>query len=127
MGLREFFEIKTLRQKKLEQQQYNMWAFPYGREQLRLVNDLILELMPDEKKTGMAVYLLGREAFQTAKNEDPCVAACRTMKSQLPGKHAKKRYLFLALILADAVENENLQYPDAETLREEARCLEEIL
>lgn len=127
MGLRKFFEIKSLRQKKAEQQQYNMWAFPYGREQLLTVNGLILELMPDEKKTGLAVYLLGREAFQTAKDEDPMAAACRTMKAQLPGKHAKKRYLFLALILADAKVDAKLEYPDAEQLRQEAKRLEELL
>ena len=127
MGLREFFEIKSLKQKKLEQLQYNVWAFPYGQAQLQIVNDLILQLMPDEKKTGLAVYLLGREAFQTAKNEDPRIAACRTMKSQLPGKHAKKRYLFLALILADAQVDERLEYPDAQQLRKDAQQLEEML
>lgn len=126
MGLREFFEIKSLKQKKAEQQQYNAWAFPYGRRQYEIINDRILAMMPDEKKTGMAVYLLGREAFQTAK-EDPIGAAAGTMKAQLPGKHKKKVYCFLALILADAQVNENLAYPQAEELLAEAKRLEETL
>ena len=122
-----FFEIKSFKQKEEEQRQYTAWAFPYGQAQQSKVQELILELMPDEKKTGLVVYLIGREAYQTADSEDPMVAACRAMSHQLPGRHRKKRYLFLALILADAQIDGNLQYPDGETIRLEAKKLEEIL
>ena len=120
-------EIKSPKQKKEEQRQYAAWAFPYGQTQQKAVQNLILELMPDEKQTGLVVYLIGREAYQNAEEEDPMVAACRSMSDQLPGKHRRKLYLFLALILADAQIDENLQYPDSETIRQEAKKLEEIL
>lgn len=126
MGWWSFFEIKSLKQKKEEQRQYNLWAFPYGQVQQKIVQDLILELMPDEEKTGLVVYLIGREAYQNAE-EDNMREACRAMKSHLPGKHGKKKYLFLALILADAAVDENLNYPDAQTIRQEAKRLEELL
>ena len=124
MGFREFFEIKSLRQKKLEQEQYNLRAFPYGRDQLQRVNDLILALMPDEKQTGMAVFLMGKEAY----GEDRSIEnACRVVGEYLPGKHRKKLCLFLALIRADGEIDESLDYPDAETIRQEAKHLEETL
>lgn len=122
-----FFEIKSFKQKEEEQRQYNAWAFPYGRTQQEIVQKLILELMPDEKQTGLVVYLIGREAYQNAQAEDPMVAACRAMRHQLPGRHAKKCYLFLALILADAQIDEDLLYPESETIRQEAKRLEEML
>ena len=122
-----FFEIKSFQQKEEEQRQYNAWAFPYGQTQQRIVQERILELMPDEKKTGLVVYLIGREAYQNAEFEDPMVAACRAMRHQLPGRHGRKCYLFLALILADAQIDENLRYPDGETIRLEAKRLEDLL
>lgn len=121
-----FFEIKSLKQKKEEQRQYNLWAFPYGQAQQKIVQELVLELMPDEKKTGLVVYLIGREAYQNAQ-EDHMREACRAMKCHLPGKHGKKVHLFLALILADAAVDENLNYPDAQAIRQEAKRLEELL
>ena len=124
MGLREFFEIKSLKQKKLEQQQYNLRAFPYGRDQLQRVNDLILELMPDEKQTGMAVFLMGKEAYGENRRMEN---ACRAMQEYLPGKHRKKIFLFLALIAADWEIDENLDYPDAEMIKEQAKELEKTL
>ena len=127
MAFWDFFEIKSFKQKEEEQRQYNQWAFPYGEKQQKIVNDLILELMPDEKQTGLVVYLLGREAFQKAEYEEPMAAACTAMSHQLPGRHRKKRYLFLALILADSTIDENLNYPDGETLRQEAKRLAELV
>ena len=123
MGLREFFEIKSLRQKKEEQLRYNQWAFPYGQAQLQLVNDRLLQLMPDEKKTGLAVFLLGKEAWE----KDGWQGACRAMKDHLPGKHGRKLPLFLALVEADAAVEENLSYPAAEDLRRMAAKWEEML
>ena len=123
MGLREFFEIKSLRKKKEEQLLYNQWAFPYGQAQWQAVNDRILQLMPDEKKTGLAVFLLGKEAYEKGGWE----SACRAMKEHLPGKHRKKLPLFLALIKADAEIDEALAYPEADDLRRMAREWEDVL
>ena len=122
MGLREFFAIKSLKQKEAEQRQYNAWAFPYGEAQLQRVRSLITELMPDEKQTGIAVYLIGKEAYSRQQRAED---ACKAMEAQLPGKHRKKLPLFLALILADAQVDENLNYPDAEALKKQAKELED--
>ena len=126
MGLADFFAIKSLRQKKQEQEEYNRWAFPYGQAQLDAVRDLILELMPDEKSTGIAIYLMGREAYQSAEGQLALTKAYNTMTDWLTGKHRRKVYTFLALILADAQVDENLNYPDAETIRKKAKELEEM-
>lgn len=126
MGWWNFFEIKSFKQKKEEQRQYNLWAFPYGQAQQQIVENLILELMPDEKKTGLVVYLIGREVYQKAE-EDNMREACRAMKCHLPGKHGMKVYLFLALIRADAAVGEDLNYPDAQAIRQEAKRLEELV
>ena len=126
MGLAEFFTIKSLREKKREQEAYNRWAFPYGQPQLDKVRSLILELMPDEKSTGIAVYLIGREAYQSVEEDDPLAEAYSAMSSMLMGKHRRKIYTFLALIQADAQIDETLNYPDGETIRQRARELEEM-
>ena len=116
-------EVKTWKQKEEEQRQYYAWAFPYGQAQQEIVQNLITELMPDEKKTGLVVYLTGREAYQNADME-PMVEAYRAMRNQLPGRHGRKCCLFLALVLADAAIDENLRYPDGEAIRQEAKKLE---
>ena len=127
MSFGEFFTIKSLRQKQREQEQYNRWAFPYGQAQLERVRGLILELMPDEKKMGIAIYLIGREAYQNAEGQAALIEAYEAMISMLTGRHRQKVFLFLALIQADAEIDENLQYPDGDTLRREAKYLEETL
>ena len=127
MSFGDFFTIKSLREKKREQEQYNRWAFPYGQAQLDKVRGLILELMPDEKQTGIAIYLIGREAYQDAEGEVAPIEAYRAMISMLTGKHRRKVFLFLALIRADAEIDGDLNYPDAETIRQEAKHLEETL
>lgn len=127
MSFGDFFTIKSLREKKREQEQYNRWAFPYGQAQLEKMRSLILELMPDEKKTGIAIYLIGREAYQDAEGEAAPIEAYEAMASMLTGRHRKKIFTFLALIRADAEIDEELKYPDAETIRQEAKRLEETL
>lgn len=126
MGLADFFTIKSFREKKREQEAYNRWAFPYGQLQQEAVRALILELMPDEKNTGIAIYLIGREAYQSVEESDPLAEAYSAMRSMLAGKHAWKIYTFLALILADANIDEDLKYPDAQTIRKMAKELEEM-
>ena len=49
------------------------------------------------------------------------------MQEYLPGKHRKKIYLFLALIASDWEIDENLDYPDAEMIKEQAKKLEKTL
>lgn len=124
MSIVDFFTVKTPWQRKKEQEEYNLWAFPYGQAQLDAVKALILELMPDEKTTGIAVYLIGREAYQSAEGHAPLEAAYDAMSPMLPGKHKKKLLLFLALIQADINIDETLQYPDAQAIRDAAKRLE---
>ena len=124
MSIVDFFTIKTPWQRKKEQEEYNQWAFPYGQAQLDAVKALILELMPDEKSTGIAVYLIGREAYQSAEGHAPLDAAYDAMSPMLSGKHRKKLPLFLALVEADAYIDESLQYPDAQAIRDAAKRME---
>lgn len=130
MDLREYFTIKSRQQREAEQRVYNRWAFPYGPQQMAIVEARILEMMPDEKKTGMAIYLMGREAYGNSEKAEEAArleTVSRALREYLPGKHRKKLYKFLALILADAQVDERLQYPDADTLCREAERLEEML
>lgn len=132
MSFADFFTFKTPRQREKEQRQYNAWAFPYGEAQKQIVSDLLQKLLPDEGKTAMAIYLIGREAYIGGVDEDLAdytvqqrlEYTVRLLRDQLPGRHKRKLWSYLALILADEHIDAQLQYPTVEQLREKAAELE---
>ena len=127
MGLREFFTIKSRKQKEQEQLQYNQWAFPYGPEQAQVVAQLLDQLLPEEKGLCVAIYLMGKEAWHADPDreaEDKLEAAFDAMVPHLTGKKKVRIWRYLAALEADAQAQEFDDYPDADTLRLRAEALQ---
>ena len=135
MGFSEWFTFKTAKQRAKEEKMFAKWAFPYGDAQKEKVAQIIRELMPKEDpRTGLALFLMGRQAYRGAFNDDPedlaerteedkMAALDRTMESQLFGQYKKFLPYYKVLVLADVDVDESLNYPSVEELRRRAEAL----
>lgn len=134
-GMADWFSFKTAKQKAREEKMFARWAFPYGDAQREKITQLIRELMPKEDpKAALAIFLMGRQAYLGAYNDDPedleerkeeqkLAALDRQLSEQLFGRYKKLIPCYKALVLADAKIDENLNYPSAEALRRQAEEL----
>ena len=135
MGILELFQYKSPEQRAEESRRYDVWAFPYGEAQKKLVAQRLSQLLPEEKpQTAMAVYLIGREGYlgsclrnkqdDNRTEQQRLLDAQKKLKKQLPGGLRKMLPRYLAVILADVQVDETLSYPEAEELRRRAVELE---
>ena len=134
-SLMDMFTFKTKKQREREERQFDRWAFPYGLPQREKVEVLIRELLPKEDpKAGLALYLIGRQAYRGSFKDDPEDLAERTeerrlkaldyqLSEQLFGRYKKYIPYYKALVLADAQVDETLNYPSIEELRRMAEKL----
>ena len=134
-GIAGWFTFKTAKQRAREEKQFARWAFPYGEAQKEKVSSMIRQLMPKEDpKTGMAIFLMGREALRGSFQDDPEDLAERTeadkmealdklLDRQLFGQYRKFKPYYKVLILADLDVDETLNYPSVEELRRRAEEL----
>ena len=139
MGLAEWFTIKSPKERQREQQRYERWAFPYGQPQRQALMAVLQELIPEEDvTTAMAVFLMGREGWRGAPQEEPEELENLTWEqkitrtywkihSQLPGRRKKLMSRYIALIEAEETLDQTLNYPTPESLRTRAAELEDIL
>ena len=135
MGFSEWFTFKTAKQRAREEKMFAKWAFPYGDAQKEKVTQIIRELMPKEDpKTGLALFLMGRQAYRGSFKDDPedlaertdedkMAALDRTLESQLFGQYKKFLPYYKVLVLADVDVDESLNYPSVEELRARAEAL----
>lgn len=139
MGFADWFIMKSKEQQEAESRRYKQWAFPYGDAQKERVEKLLQELLPKEKKDmAMLSYLMGKEAYYGSASPDmekPSESdrhkrlerAFRTLKNSIPRSKRSTIYVYLALIAADEQVGEDLRYPTAEAILEQAKALEETL
>lgn len=133
----DWFIYKSPKQRAREEKQFARWAFPYGDAQQEKVRQTICQMLPKEDpRAGLAVFLIGREAYRGAFNADPEDLAerteqekmedlDRTLDKQLFGRYRKYIPYYKALILADLDVDETLNYPSAEELCRRAEELKE--
>jgi hypothetical protein len=134
-SIADLFVFKSAKQRAREQKQYDRWAFPYGNEQKEKLTQMVKELLPKEDpKAALAVFLMGRQAYNGSFKDDPEDLAERTeemklssldhlLATQLFGRYKKFIPYYKALVLADAKVDETLNYPSVEELR---RMAEEL-
>ena len=134
-SIADWFTFKTAKQRAREEKQFARWAFPYGDAQKEKVAQILRELMPKEDpKAALALFLMGRQAYRGAYNDDPedleerteknkMAALDRMLESQLFGRYKKFIPYYKVLVLADLEVDETLNYPSVEELRHRAEEL----
>lgn len=135
MDIADWLGIKSREQEEREFQAFSENSFPYGQPQRDKVEELLSQLFPKEKKQfTMMLFLLGKQYYhgyglrneqdyQGYTQEERLSIAAKSLNRQLTGKHRKSLTTYLALIAADAQVDENLLYPTAQEIQEQARAL----
>lgn len=135
MDIADWLGIKSREQEEREFQAFSENSFPYGQPQRDKVEELLSQLFPKEKKQfTMMLFLLGKQYYHGygLRNEQDYAGftqeerlnlAAKSLNRQLFGKHKKSLTTYLALIAADAQVEENLLYPTAQEIQEQARAL----
>ena len=135
MDIADWLGIKSREQEEREFQAFSENSFPYGQPQRDKVEELLSQLFPKEKKQfTMMLFLLGKQYYhgyglrneqdyQGYTQEERLNIAAKSLNRQLTGKHRKSLTTYLALIAADAQVDENLLYPTAQEILEQARAL----
>lgn len=135
MDIADWLGIKSREQEEREFQAFSENSFPYGQPQRDKVEELLSQLFPKEKKQfAMMLFLLGKQYYhgyglrneqdyQGYTQEERLNIAAKSLNRQLTGKHRKSLTTYLALIAADAQVDENLLYPTAQEIQEQARAL----
>lgn len=135
MDIADWLGIKSREQEEREFQAFSENSFPYGQPQRDKVEELLSQLFPKEKKQfTMMLFLLGKQYYHGygLRNEQDYAGftqeerlnlAAKSLNRQLFGKHKKSLTTYLALIAADAQVEENLLYPTAQEILEQAQAL----
>ena len=135
MDIADWLGIKSREQEEREFQAFSENSFPYGQPQRDKVEELLSQLFPREKKQfTMMLFLLGKQYYhgyglrneqdyRGYTQEERLNIAAKSLNRQLTGKHRKSMTTYLALIAADAQVDENLLYPTAQEIQEQARAL----
>ena len=135
MDIADWLGIKSREQEEREFQAFSENSFPYGQPQRDKVEELLSQLFPKEKKQfTMMLFLLGKQYYhgyglrneqdyQGYTQEERLNIAAKSLNRHLTGKHRKSLTTYLALIAADAQVDENLLYPTAQEIQEQARAL----
>lgn len=135
MDIADWLGMKSREQEEREFQAFSENSFPYGQPQRDKVEELLSQLFPKEKKQfTMMLFLLGKQYYhgyglrneqdyQGYTQEERLNLAAKSLNRQLTGKHRKSLTTYLALIAADAQVDENLLYPTAQEIQEQARAL----
>ncbi len=135
MDIADWMGLKSREQEEREFQAFSENSFPYGQPQRDKVEELLSQLFPREKKQfTMMLFLLGKQYYhgyglrneqdyQGLTQEERLNSAAKSLNRQLTGKHRKSLTTYLALIAADAQVDENLLYPTAQEIQEQARAL----
>jgi len=134
MALGEFklFQFKSRKQIEKEEQEYALWAFPYGDIQRERLCALIRELYPKASvPLHLASFLTCKELYEgvlkdTGSSEEAIDKMINTIKKYGELIRKNEMPMFLALVLADAEVDENNEYPPAEAIRIKTQELMEM-
>jgi hypothetical protein len=122
LGDISLFSWKSKAQQEKEQDDYAKWAFPYGQAQRDKLVKLMLEVFPKESETTTLIpFLTCKELYtkfcKTPDLYDYAISKLLEMKNYKRLIRKKDMPLYVALVVADARVDENLNYPTAEEIR----------
>jgi len=134
MALGDFklFEWKSKEKRQQEQEEYDKWAFPHGKDQRKKLEALMLEVAPDTKlEFSMMAYLTCKELYERYLKEfgsrDKALDYMindEKKYNQLIKKNEMTRCL--AFVLANEELDENCEYPAAEEINQRIHELDEL-
>lgn len=137
MSILNWFTYRSPKQRKKDSERYLKWAFPYGERQREIVVSLLGELIKDEPRLTMASYLIARQEVigdweevlegNSSCSEEGLIKGSIALKNTLQKNWERDAALYLAVIEADFNAGEELNYPDAETLRNRALEIKELI
>jgi hypothetical protein len=131
LGEWQLLTWKSRATQKKEATEYELWAFPYGELQRERLTKLLLEVFPKETiPTTLVPFLTCRELYETmCKNTSPDLAIDNLINDMKKYKRIIKKKdmtTFLAVVLANATLDENVNYPSAEEIRSKAASLDAL-
>jgi hypothetical protein len=129
LGDLSLFTWKTKAQQEKEQDEYEKWAFPYGKAQRDKLVKLMLEVFPKESETTTLIpFLTCKELYnKLCKTPDLHDYAIKKLLDMKNYKHLIRKQdmpVYVALVAADARIGESLEYPSAEEIRAKAKSFE---
>ena len=114
-----FLGFKSQAEIKKQQDEYNIWAFPYGQQQRTAIEARLKELLPKESPQFLMFgYLTCREFYekymeQSDTGEFDIVKFSEMLRKRRNVINRKHVHVYIALVLADKNINENCEYPPA--------------
>jgi hypothetical protein len=125
MALGDFklFQFKNKEQREKEENEYAIWAFPYGDLQREKLTALIRELKPKESiPIYLASFLTCKEIYEsTLKKSDSREQAINKMLNEIKSYNQlvkpKDIPMYLALVMADEDLDERCEYPPVDIMR----------
>jgi len=134
MALGEYtlFTWKSKATQQREQEEYEKWAFPYGKEQREKLQALLLAIYPKESIPNTLIpFLTCKELYEgalkkAANSEEAIDTLLNKQKKYKQILRKKDMPTFIALVLADAEIDEQCEYPSADEIRARALELESI-
>lgn len=119
----QWLSFKTSEQKQADLLEYTQWAFKFGQQQKKKVEEILARLFPKEiPSMAMMTYLLGRDAYygkySTKKPSDrnPLKDMYDTLSKKRHQVPKKDIPLYMALIIADERVSDTLDYPPDDVL-----------
>jgi hypothetical protein len=133
LGDLSIFSWKSRKKQSNEAAEYEIWAFPHGSAQREKLQALLLEVFPKETAaTALITFLTARELFEgfckAPDLED--YAIDRMLNGVKKYKHIirkKEMPLYVALVLANARIDADINYPTADDIRAKATQLERLI
>ena len=135
LGEIQWLSFKGKKQQQREQEEYNLWAFPYGQAQQDALRARLKELFPKEDpRFALICVLTTKEIFSDVVQEGYYSPEYHDLALNIIRKDLKRyRRLFrkgtsttyMALGMADKEIGPELQYPTKEELLATAKHLDE--
>lgn len=127
--------FKTKEQRDTDINNYYEWAYPYGEEHKKKIDELVRKFVTDEDpKYAIYNYLVCRQYLAPHRYEgkyvvenDEFIFASKKLKKDYIAKGRKAMHKYMALVEADLMIDENFNYPSLEQLEARANQIKTII
>lgn len=135
LGEIKWFKFRSKRDAERDREEYEAWAFPYGKAQSDKIKGILKDLFPNEDpQISLVSFLTAKEIFNNSVSDDyyspegheEAISKIKKDLKRFDGLFSKGTdTTYMALAMADRVIGPELQYPDYESIRATAKKLNE--